>query len=527
MHRGVEGLQSDLVRPDTEATAITVPGTGGRAGALPHPDAVPRRRYAGAMPAEFRPRFPLSEVLYWASRYAYADDAEVEAIGDRARERGWFTRDEFLAVARWKSPRSRKQCEKNDDARVKAATELALSTPDERGRIEALTQLHGVEYPTASVLLHLAHRDPYPIIDYRALWSLGVESPPATYSFTFWWAYAQACRSLATDAGVRMRTFDRALWQFSKEHQPPKGTPSADPDGASETPSPGEVGESKSAAMRRLFAEGRTVVEVAKALNVDYGFAYGVRKRWLAAQTQPSAGRTDDVPGRVAAAVRTKVLGVDGAAGGWLGVLLLDGYFAGADLQPTIAALLGTFPDVTVIGVDIPIGLPVGRGRPADTAARAFVGPERASSVFSTLPAEVLVAPTYAKAAEIAVRILGKSLSRQSYALGDRIFEVAEIVGSDHRIMEVHPEVSFRALQGEPLRYSKHSWSGIAERRTLLAAAGVLLPDNLPGGGHAAPDDVVDAAIAAWSAMRVALGRSSTLPAGPSGDVDDGGVIHY
>jgi predicted RNase H-like nuclease len=169
----------------------------------------------------------------------------------------------------------------------------------------------------------------------------------------------------------------------------------------------------------------------------------------------------------------------------------------------------------------------VGRGRPADTAARAFVGPERASSVFSTLPAEVLVAPTYAKAAEIAVRVLGKSRSRQSYALGDRIFEVAEIVASDHRIIEVHPEVSFRALRGEPLRYSKHTWSGIAERRTLLAAAGILLPDHLPGGGHAAPDDVVDAAAAAWSAMRVALGRSSTLPAEPSGNPADGGVIHY
>jgi predicted RNase H-like nuclease len=479
------------------------------------------------MPADFRLRFPLSEVLYWASRYAYADDAEVEAIGDRARERGWFTRDEFLSVARWKTPRSRKQCEKNDEAHIRAATELALSTPDERGRIDALIGLHGVDYPTASVLLHLAHRDPYPIIDYRALWSLGVESPPATYSFTFWWAYTQACRSLATDAGVRMRTFDRALWQFSKERQPPKGAPAADPVGASDAPSPGDAGESKSAAMRRLFAEGRTVVEVAKALNVDYGFAHGVRKRWLATQTQPSGQGDDRVPGRVGGAVRTTVLGVDAAAGGWLGVLLLDGYFAGADLQPTIAALLRRFPDASVIGVDIPIGLPVGRGRPADTAARAFVGSERASTVFSTLPAEVLVAPTYAEAAETAVRILGKSLSRQSYALGDRIFEVAEIVASDHRIIEVHPEVSFRALRGEPLRYSKHTWSGIAERRALLAAAGILLPDDLPGGGHAGPDDVVDAAVAAWSAMRVVQDRSSTLPAEPSGDPGDGGVIHY
>jgi len=183
------------------------------------PNSAPPWDYAGAMPPEFRMRFSTSEVMYWAARYAYADDAEVEAIGEAARNRGWFTRDEFLTVARWKSPRSQRRCEENDDSMVKAITHLALSTADEPERIEALTRLHGVQFPTASVLLHLAHRDPYPIIDFRALWSLGVEAPPAAYSFAFWWAYTQACRTLAHDAGVRMRTFDRALWQFSKERQ--------------------------------------------------------------------------------------------------------------------------------------------------------------------------------------------------------------------------------------------------------------------------------------------------------------------
>jgi hypothetical protein len=72
--------------------------------------------------------------------------------------------------------------------------------------------------PTASVLLHLA-RQTYPIIDYRALWSLGIDPPPAYYSFEFWWKYTRACRSLADEAGVSMRTLDRALWQYSKELQ--------------------------------------------------------------------------------------------------------------------------------------------------------------------------------------------------------------------------------------------------------------------------------------------------------------------
>jgi hypothetical protein len=165
-------------------------------------------------------RFALDEVLTWAGRYAYADDAEVEAIGEAARRRGWYTRPEFLTVTRWKTERSGSRCAKNTPTAIREATQVALRVKDERLRIGVLTLLQGVEMPTASVLLHLAHPDPYPIIDFRALWSLGVEAPPSYYSFEFWWAYTRECRSLAEAAGVSMRTLDRALWQYSKEHQP-------------------------------------------------------------------------------------------------------------------------------------------------------------------------------------------------------------------------------------------------------------------------------------------------------------------
>jgi predicted RNase H-like nuclease len=222
----------------------------------------------------------------------------------------------------------------------------------------------------------------------------------------------------------------------------------------------------------------------------------------------------------------TRVLGVDGAADGWFGVLLVDGYFVGADLKPTVAALLDRHPDAEVVAVDIPIGLPVGKTRPADDAAKRFVGGQRAASVFPTFPRDVLKAKPYEVALE-AARRLGTGLSRQAYALRDRIDEVAGLAAADKRVVEVHPEVSFRAMKATPLRYSKHTWSGLAERRTLLANVGILLHDNLTGGERAAPDDVVDAAAAAWSALRIAAGRSATLPAEPSDDRADGGVIHY
>lgn len=169
---------------------------------------------------EFRLRFPASDISQWADCYTYLDDADVERIGQLAGARGKYTRAELLKVARWKTRgRSEWLCELNTEAQVRAATTRALRTRDERERVDALIGLHGVALPTASVLLHLARPNLYPIIDFRALWSLGVEKEPRFYGFALWWAYVEACRALSTEAGVTMRRLDRALWQYSKEHQ--------------------------------------------------------------------------------------------------------------------------------------------------------------------------------------------------------------------------------------------------------------------------------------------------------------------
>lgn len=98
-------------------------------------------------------------------------------------------------------------------------TRVALSTPDERLRIEILTLLSGVSWPSASVLLHFGHNDPYPILDFRALWSLGIDSRKVIYNFDLWWAYTSFHRELADEAGVSMQELDLALWQYSMENQ--------------------------------------------------------------------------------------------------------------------------------------------------------------------------------------------------------------------------------------------------------------------------------------------------------------------
>ena len=171
------------------------------------------------MPA-FTLQFPLEQVRELAGRFPSEGDAEMLALGRAARERGHYRRDEFVVVCRWKTPRSGPLVAENDADVVEARTGVALSPASgERERIEALRSLRGVEWATASVLLHLAYPDRYPILDTRALHALGVRS--ASYSFRFWEAYVTACRDLATRATVDGRTLDQALWQWSRE----QGTP--------------------------------------------------------------------------------------------------------------------------------------------------------------------------------------------------------------------------------------------------------------------------------------------------------------
>jgi hypothetical protein len=166
---------------------------------------------------QFDLQFPLEQVRDYAARYGYAGYAPVIAIGKRARARGYYSLDEFVAVCRWKTPRTAPLVAMNTAAAVEDATRTALAeASNERERIEALRSLSGVEWPTASVLLRLAYPERYPILDKRAVQALGVR-PPSAYSFRSWKAYVDACRQLAEQAAVDGRTLDQALWQWSKE----------------------------------------------------------------------------------------------------------------------------------------------------------------------------------------------------------------------------------------------------------------------------------------------------------------------
>ena len=101
-----------------------------------------------------------------------------------------------------------------------------------------------------------------------------------------------------------------------------------------------------------------------------------------------------------------------------------------------------------------------------DEEARRFVGPRR-SSDFPTPPRAILEAPTYDEALALAQALGGPGISRQSFALAPKILEVDAAASSDDRIVEVHPEVSFRAMAGHPIDFPKQSWNGLLFRRQL------------------------------------------------------------
>jgi len=188
-------------------------------------DASSRLDICGSIPAmPDSCRFPLEQIQSLARRYVGGNTDQVReekiigTISPRVRSAGFYTRPDFLELCFWKTPRTQPRCQRNDDAFIEEVTRIALGTQNERLRIEGLTLLSGVSWPTASVLLHFGHRDPYPILDFRALESLEIPMPPE-YTFEFWWEYVLVCRELSRKHDADMRTIDRALWQFSLENK--------------------------------------------------------------------------------------------------------------------------------------------------------------------------------------------------------------------------------------------------------------------------------------------------------------------
>ena len=205
------------------------------------------------------------------------------------------------------------------------------------------------------------------------------------------------------------------------------------------------------------------------------------------------------------------VLGVDGCPGGWVAAQVDDNgltWWSGS-----FAELLAL--DAAVVGVDIPIGLPPGpHRRAADLQARQLLGAQR-SSVFFCPPRAALGATTQPDATRLSRAAGSTGVSIQTFSILGKVAEVDDLLRSDaeaaRRVVEVHPEVSFRRMALSALLPPKRTPAGRAARMSLLRRwlPGLRLPASLPGRARA--DDCLDALAAAWSARRWECGTAEVL----------------
>ncbi len=213
-------------------------------------------------------------------------------------------------------------------------------------------------------------------------------------------------------------------------------------------------------------------------------------------------------------------LGVDGSPGGWIGALVSD-VLAGdgrAHVQwlslPDAGAILAV--DASTVGIDIPIGLPEHGPRRCDVEARCRVGP-RASSVFPAPVRPVLKAQTYAEARAILAERGGSSISAHAFGIVPKVrdVDIAMTPALNDRVVEVHPEVSFRALAGQVLP-PKKSAAGVGRRIAALDGWVDTTRALTRVPGKVGIDDALDALVCAWSAARWRRGQADVL-----GDADD------
>ncbi len=215
------------------------------------------------------------------------------------------------------------------------------------------------------------------------------------------------------------------------------------------------------------------------------------------------------------------VAGVDAAKGGWVMAIA-----ATAPGSPVKFSVWPSFAEVwtearrqalSAVGVDMPIGLPGQDRRQSDIQARELLGPRR-SSLFWTPPLCALNAADHAEANRLSKENTGRGLSIQAFHLLPKVREVRAVLTPEDlspqaqpQAAEVHPETSFAVLASQPMSVSKRQPAGQAERMAALAPEFDNLgpaPPSLPG---ATPDDLLDAAAAAWTARRMAAGSAMTL----------------
>jgi predicted RNase H-like nuclease len=218
------------------------------------------------------------------------------------------------------------------------------------------------------------------------------------------------------------------------------------------------------------------------------------------------------VSSAVAKVGKSFVAGVDGCRAGWVVFKLEVSSFTTSVEVVNLPTWLRERPlDLAYLGIDIPIGLLNG-SRACDKAARKLLGQPRGTSVFAAPCRAAVHAATYEEASAVNRQKTGRGLSQQAWGIAPKMKQVDDATTSECQrwAFEIHPEVCFWALAEErPMVHGKKTKAGVSERLDLLSP---VFPDierhlqNRPR--NTGKDDLLDAAVAAWTALRLWKGEA-------------------
>jgi predicted RNase H-like nuclease len=127
-------------------------------------------------------------------------------------------------------------------------------------------------------------------------------------------------------------------------------------------------------------------------------------------------------------------------------------------------------------------------------------------------------------------QVRGHGLSIQAFNILPKIREVDRVMTPtlQQRVYEAHPELAFQALAGQPIQDRKKTVAGREERLRVLEN----IPSSLFHGirtafGHilhackrtdVAPDDILDAYVLVWTALRIWHAQAHRVPRIPPHD---------
>ena len=216
------------------------------------------------------------------------------------------------------------------------------------------------------------------------------------------------------------------------------------------------------------------------------------------------------------------IIGIDGCKSGWFSIWENQDKSIHSSVFSNLNELKNFFKNESqlILGIDMPVVLSEVIPRQADQLARKLLS-KKASSVFTAPTPEMLDQPNYEKASLVSKRLFGKSMSLQSWYLFPKIKDVQTMIHhEDMQIYEIHPELSFRAMNNEQvILESKKTHEGFALRNALLSMHFKNFIFDDIRNQHARKDvmdnDILDALAVLWSAKRIQSNQASYLPQAP------------